>query len=123
MSILACHGSPESLTEGLYEDTREGRFLELAEKHKAEIVICGHTHVGFQKEIGGVMFVNCGSVGKSGDGDPRASYACIEAERDATGLHMEVTLRRVKYDVETAAKVMVRRGIPHEVADRLREGK
>jgi len=123
VNVLACHGSPESLTEGLYEGTRVERFRELAAKHTAAIVACGHTHVGFQKEVESVTFVNCGSVGRSADRDIRACYASIEAERDANGLHVEVMLRRVKYDVETAAKAIVRKGLPQEFADYLKEGR
>jgi len=123
VNVLACHGSPESLTEGLYEDTRVERFRELAAKQKAEVVACGHTHVGFQKEVEAVTFVNCGSVGRSGDGDPRACYASIEVDRDANGLHVEVLLRRVKYDFETAAKAIVRKGLPQQFADCLKEGR
>ena len=123
VSVLACHGSPDSLTEGLYQETNEERFLQLAAKQDAEVVVFGHTHVGFERQVGSVRFVNCGGVGRSGDGDTRACYASIDAEMDAAGLHVEVTLRRVKYDVETAAKAIVRKGLPQELADSLREGR
>jgi len=123
ISLLACHASPDSLTEGLYEATREERFIQLAAKQEAGLVAFGHTHVGFQKVVAGVRFVNCGSVGRSADGDTRACYASIETEKNGGEMHAEVVLRRVKYDVETAAKAVVRRGLPRELADSLREGR
>ena len=40
----------------------------------------GHTHKPWVHTYGGVLFVNCGSVGKPKDGDPRAAFAILEAD-------------------------------------------
>ena len=48
---------------------------------------------------GGVLFVNCGSVGKPKDGDPRAAFAILEA--DETGA-VRASIERVPYDAETS---------------------
>ena len=47
----------------------------------ADVLVFGHTHKPWVHEYGGVLFVNCGSVGKPKDGDPRGAFALLEAER------------------------------------------
>ena len=53
------------------------------EAEEAQVLVFGHTHKPWIREYGGVLFVNCGSVGKPKDGDPRAAFAILEA--DETG--------------------------------------
>ena len=48
----------------------------------ADVLVFGHTHKPWIHEFGGVLFVNCGSVGKPKDGDPRAAFAVLEADGD-----------------------------------------
>jgi putative phosphoesterase len=67
------------------------------------VVIFGHIHRSFVKEVGGFTLVNSGSVSLSYDGDPRASYALLD---DGT-----VTIRRVEYDVEGEIS---RLSLPHK---------
>ena len=47
-----------------------------------------------------MLFVNCGSVGKPKDGDPRSAFAILEPA--AAGV--EVTIERVAYDSEAVAE-------------------
>ena len=49
----------------------------------ARTLVFGHTHKPWVREYGGVLFVNCGSVGKPKDGDPRAAFAILTAAADA----------------------------------------
>ena len=37
-----------------------------------DVLVFGHTHQPWVAEYGGVLFANCGSVGKPKDGNPRA---------------------------------------------------
>lgn len=62
-------------------------------------------------------FINPGSVGQPRDGDPRAAYALYDPARKT------VTLRRVEYDIETAAKKILDDGLPSRNAKRLALGK
>jgi diadenosine tetraphosphatase ApaH/serine/threonine PP2A family protein phosphatase len=66
-------------------------------------------------EYGGVLFVNCGSVGKPKDGDPRGAFAVLRAA--ASGV--EVTIERVPYDAEAVAREVAAAGLPVEYADKL----
>jgi predicted phosphodiesterase len=58
-----------------------------------------HTHKPWVHEHGGVLFVNCGAVGKPKDGDPRASFAVLE---DRNG-GVSVSIERADYDARTVA--------------------
>lgn len=61
--------------------------------------------------------VNPGSVGQPRDGEPRASVAVIDAERQ------RVAIRRVPYDVATAQRKIRDAGLPEFLADRLAVGR
>ena len=66
-------------------------------------------------EYGGVLFVNCGSVGKPKDGDPRAAFAILRSTSTAS----DVTIERVDYDAEAVAREVAAAGLPEEYADKL----
>jgi diadenosine tetraphosphatase ApaH/serine/threonine PP2A family protein phosphatase len=57
-----------------------------------------------------------GAVGQPRDGDPRATYAIYDSDAAA------LTIRRVPYDVESAAAKIRRAGLPPRLADRLLRG-
>ena len=46
-----------------------------------DVLVFGHTHKPWIHEHGGVLFVNCGSVGKPKDGDPRAAFVVSPESR------------------------------------------
>jgi putative phosphoesterase len=109
------HGSPRKVNEYLFED-RPVRTLErIAAGADCDVLVFGHTHRPWVREHGGVLFVNCGSVGKPKDGDPRAAYALI----DARGGTLSVSIERVGYDAEAVAREVAAAGLPGEYADQL----
>jgi len=57
-----------------------------------------------------------GSVGQPRDGNPAASYAMLDKERN------ELTYFRVPYDIDTAAAKIREAGLPDVLAERLRWG-
>jgi diadenosine tetraphosphatase ApaH/serine/threonine PP2A family protein phosphatase len=63
-----------------------------------------------------VLFVNCGSVGKPKDGDPRGAFAVL---RPAAGGGVDVTIERVAYDAVAVAASVREAGLPGELADKL----
>jgi putative phosphoesterase len=109
------HGSPRKVNEYLFEDKRASLYERLAAAEEDQALVFGHTHKPWVRDFGGVRFVNCGSVGKPKDGDPRSAFAVLEAE--PTG--MRVTIERVAYDAEAVAAEVRRRGLPGEFAEKL----
>ncbi len=62
-------------------------------------------------------FINAGSIGQPRDGDWRAAYCIYDTEKQT------VEARRVKYNLATAQKKILKAGLPHFLADRLAFGK
>ena len=79
------------------------------------MLVFGHTHKPWVAEFGGVLFVNCGSVGKPKDGDPRAAFAVLEDAGD----RVDVRIERVAYDARAVAEQVRAAGLPGEYADKL----
>jgi putative phosphoesterase len=105
------HGSSRKVNEYLFEDKPARLFERLAGAEAADTLVFGHTHKPWVREYGGVRFVNCGSVGKPKDGDPRGAFAVITADG--------VTIERVPYDAQTVAAEVREAGLPEEFADKL----
>lgn len=114
------HGSPRRMNEYLFED-RDPRSLErIAAIADADVLVFGHTHKPWVKEIGGVLMVNDGSVGKPKDGDPRAAWALCTV---AAGEPVVAEIRRVPYDVAAmAAAIRAADGLPDHFAEDIETG-
>jgi len=91
--VLFCHGSPRSDAEMMTMETPEERLRELLDGVDADVVVCGHTHMPFERLVGRVRVVNPGSVGMP-YGNPGAFWALLGPG---------VEFRRTDYDREAAA--------------------
>jgi putative phosphoesterase len=114
-SVHLVHGSPRKVNEYLFDDKPASLYERLAAAEEAKALVFGHTHKPWVREYGRVLFVNCGSVGKPKDGDPRAAFALLEDQ----GGRLDVKIHRVEYDAETAARDVAAAGLPAEYADKL----
>ena len=61
--VLFCHATPRNDTEVFTRLTPEDRLTSIFEVLNVPLVICGHTHMQFDRTIGKVRVVNAGSVG------------------------------------------------------------
>jgi putative phosphoesterase len=113
--VRLVHGSPRKVNEYLFADKPARTFERIAAGADCDVLVFGHTHQPWVAEYGGVLFVNCGSVGKPKDGDPRASFALLE---HADG-EVSVTIERVEYDAESVARAVAESGLPVEYAEKL----
>src|SRR5579884_2975082 len=109
------HGSPRKVNEYLFEDKPARLYERLAAAEADPVLAFGHTHRPWVREHGGVLFVNCGSVGKPKDGDPRAAFAVLAAGTSG----VEVTIERVDYDSRCVAAEVRAAGLPDELAEKL----
>ncbi len=120
--ILLCHGSPRSTTEYLFENRSDGFLRQFTpggtDDAGADVIVFGHTHVPFHREVDGIHFINSGSVGRPKDDDPRAGYVVVNLGPE--GLTVEVV--RLDYDVQAAGSKLVEAGLPEYFADYLRLG-
>jgi len=61
--VLFCHATPRNENEIFTRLTAQERLLPAFEGAEAPFVVCGHTHMQFDRTIGSVRVVNAGSVG------------------------------------------------------------
>jgi putative phosphoesterase len=117
LRIRLVHGSPRKVNEYLFEDKPARTFERIAAMAHCDVLVFGHTHKPWVHEYGGVLFVNCGAVGKPKDGDPRAAFGVLRE----IGGEISATIERVPYDAESVAREMREVGLPDELAEKLVE--
>jgi putative phosphoesterase len=113
--VRLVHGSPRKVNEYLLEDRPASSFERIARIADCDVLVFGHTHKPWVREYGGVLFVNCGSVGKPKDGDARGSFAVLTASDSG----LSVSIERVDYDADAVAREIRDVGLPHELAEQL----
>ena len=101
--VLFCHGSPRSDEEILTRISSEERIAAACAGVEEAVVVCGHTHVQFDREVAGTRLVNAGSVGMPYEAEPGAYWALLGPD---------VELRRTPYDLEAAATAIRATGFP-----------
>jgi predicted phosphodiesterase len=91
--VLFCHGTPHSETDCFTRLTREDALAPVFSGIGAGMVVCGHTHMQFDRIVAGVRVVNAGSVGMP-FGKPGADWLILGPD---------VELRHTAYDLDEAA--------------------
>ncbi len=91
--VLFCHATPRSDTEIFTRLTPEDRLSPIFQGLDVRVIVCGHTHMQFDRKIGSVRVLNAGSVGMP-FGEPGAYWLLL-------GPGME--LRHTPYDLAKAA--------------------
>ena len=94
--VLFCHGSPGSDMEILTGATPQERLREVLAGVQEDVVVCGHTHMQFDRECDGKRVVNAGSVGMP-YGEPGAYWLLLGPD---------VSLRKTNYNLEAAADLV-----------------
>jgi putative phosphoesterase len=109
-NVLFCHATPRDENECFTRATPEDKLLPIFEGRGASVVVCGHTHMQFDRRVGSVRVVNAGSVGMP-FGDPGAYWLLLGPT---------IELRRTMYDLEAAADRIRRTTYPQaqEFAER-----
>jgi putative phosphoesterase len=92
-AVLFCHATPRDDNEIFTRLTPEERLLPIFESLDVAVVVCGHTHMQFDRMVGKIRVVNAGSVGMP-FGEPGADWLLLEPG---------VQLRHTTYDLTEAA--------------------
>lgn len=100
--VLFCHATPRDENEIFTRLTREERLLPIFAGLEASLVVCGHTHMQFDRIIGGIRVVNAGSVGMP-FGEPGADWLLLGPG---------VEFRHTHYDLAEAAAHVRGTGYP-----------
>lgn len=97
-----CHGSPRDEDEIITALTTEERLARIVASVSQQLIVCGHTHMQFDRHSGAVRVVNAGSVGMP-YGDPGAYWVMLGPI---------VSHRRTAYDFDAAAERIRAGGSP-----------
>ena len=119
-TVILVHGTPTLNTLYWTEDRPDSFCLKMAAHAGAkpgDVIAVGHTHKPWHREVGGIQFVNTGSVGRPKDGDWRAGYVVLDVDSTA-----RVEFVRVEYDVDEAMRAIRASDLPADFADYLRTG-
>jgi diadenosine tetraphosphatase ApaH/serine/threonine PP2A family protein phosphatase len=92
--VLFCHSTPRSETAVFTRLTAEEHLLPIFEEVDASVVVCGHTHMQFDRTIGRTRVVNAGSVGMP-FGEPGAYWLLLGPD---------IQLRHTHYDLANASE-------------------
>jgi predicted phosphodiesterase len=109
--VLFCHATPRSDSEIVTRATPVERLRPVFDDTGAAIVVCGHTHMPFDRLVGATRVVNAGSVGMP-FGEPGAYWAILGPD---------VSLRRTGYDLADAARRVRATSYPQAEAVAARE--
>jgi putative phosphoesterase len=104
--VLYCHASPRRDDEMLTRLSPDERWAEALAEVDAAVVVAGHTHQQDDRVVGGVRFLNAGSVGLPYEGDGAARWLWV-----SDGVP---ELRSTAYDAAAAGERMLAAGWPDE---------
>lgn len=96
-----CHGTPRSEDEIVTRQTPPARLEAILADVVEAVVVGGHTHVQFDRRVGGRRIVNPGSVGMPYEDEPGARFALLGPD---------VRLLVTAYDAAAAADRLARTG-------------
>jgi len=88
-AVLFCHATPRSDDELLTRISPDERWSRALGGLDAGSVVCGHTHVQFERSVGRTRLVNAGSIGMPYEREPGAYWALLGPDVD---------LRRTEYE-------------------------
>jgi putative phosphoesterase len=86
--VLFCHATPRNDEEIFTGISPDDRWRAALDGVGADVVVCGHTHIQFDRRIDDIRLVNAGSVGMPYEREPGAYWALLGPD---------VELRRTPY--------------------------
>ena len=102
--VLFCHGTPRSEDEIITAITPESRLEGILTGIEQGVVVGGHTHMQYDRNLLGRRLINAGSVGMPFEGRPGAFWALLGPD---------VALRRTDYDYLRAAREIMATDFPN----------
>jgi putative phosphoesterase len=100
--VVFCHATPRDDNECFVKTTDDRVLRPIFDPLAAQLVVCGHTHMQFDRMVGATRVVNAGSVGMPFQ-EAGAYWALIDAG---------IELRRTPYDLAAAAEQVRKTSYP-----------
>jgi len=103
-NVLAVHASPADLWRAPMPDANDDELRGTFGDQGARLIVYGHVHRPFVRQLPDLTIANSGSVGLPYDGDWRPSYLLVD-----DGIP---EVRRLEYDVEREVYDLATTGFP-----------
>jgi len=91
--VLFCHATPQNDVDIFTKLTPESKVVSMMGAVDAAVIVCGHTHMQFDRKVGRYRIVNAGSVGMP-FAEPGAYWLLLGED---------IVCKRTEYDVMGAA--------------------
>jgi putative phosphoesterase len=75
--VLFVHATPRNDVDIFTDRTPEARVAPCFAGVTADLVVCGHTHIQFERQLAGLRVVNAGSVGMAYEDAPGAYWTLL----------------------------------------------
>ncbi len=118
-TIRMVHGSPLAVNEFLWESTPEDVLTMRLDASDTDLLLCTHTGLHWEKEIGGRRIVNVGAIGRpANDGRTEVWYTLLRE----VGGEVETEFVPVAYDHGELARQMREEGLPEPFVETILTG-
>ncbi|HEX6770764.1 MAG TPA: metallophosphoesterase family protein [Acidobacteriaceae bacterium] len=104
-SVALVHASPGDLWRAPVLEASDADLESLYSSLAGDVIVYGHIHMPYIRNIGERIIANSGSVGLPYDGDRRASYLLLDDGKPS--------IRRVEYRLESELQALACRDLPH----------
>lgn len=118
-TVLFCHATPRNDTEIFSRNTPEERLTPVLAGVHANMVVCGHTHMQFERKVGATRILNAGSVGMP-FGQPGADWLLLGpgVEFRHTSYNLTRAAERIRATAYPQAEDFVQHNILHPPAEK-----
>lgn len=118
-TIRMVHGSPTAVNEFLWESTPDDVLEMRLAASGTDLLLCTHTGLHWEREMGGRKLVNVGVVGRpANDGRTEVWYTILRESRG----EVETEFVPVAYDHENLAHQMREEGLPEPFVETILTG-
>ncbi|CAA9508160.1 MAG: hypothetical protein AVDCRST_MAG17-1822 [uncultured Solirubrobacterales bacterium] len=113
------HGSPLAVNDFLWQSLSDDELRTRLSSSGADVLLCTHTGMPWQRRIDGCLVVNVGAVGRpANDGRPETWYAVLDLDHGSAS----AALVPVAYDWRAQAASMRAAGLPEPFVETIETG-
>jgi diadenosine tetraphosphatase ApaH/serine/threonine PP2A family protein phosphatase len=119
VDVHMVHGSPLAVNDFMWESLTDDEVRARVAASGAEVLLCTHTGIPWQRRVDDTLVVNVGAVGRpANDGMPDTWYALLELDAG----HASAELLPVRYDHVAQAASMRAAGLPEPFVETIETG-
>jgi pyruvate-formate lyase-activating enzyme/predicted phosphodiesterase len=119
VDVHAVHGSPLAVNDFVWESLEDDELALRVRASGAELLLCTHTGIPWQRECEGTLVVNVGTIGRpANDGRREGWYALVDVEDGRASAQ----LVPLAYDWRAHAAALRAAGLPEPFAETVETG-